>query len=97
MKLTKFDAALNIHLAKHREGVVEVSIRLNSPLTEEEVAQMQKMGVTCADTRRRVLFASLTPTALSNLAKIDKIIQLSLVQKMELKVYEAGQIPPITK
>jgi hypothetical protein len=82
MSGAKYDAALSLALARPHEGNVEVSVRLRSPLTPDEVAAFQQLGFPDADTRRRVLFGALAPDALSGLAKLDKVAQLSLVQKM---------------
>ena len=78
----KFDAALSVALVRKHEGNVDVSLRLRSQLTPGEVAEFQRLGFPDADTRRRVLFGSLSANALNVLAKHDKVAQLSLVQKM---------------
>ena len=78
----KFDAALSVALVRKQEGNVDVSLRLRSQLTPDEVEEFQRLGFHDADTRRRVLFGSLSPDALTVLAKHDKVAQLSLVQKM---------------
>ncbi len=78
----KFDAALSVALVRKHEGNVDVSLRLRSQLTPDEVAEFQRLGFQDADTRRRVLFGALSPGALNALAKHDKVAQLSLVQKM---------------
>ena len=82
MSGAKYDAALSLALVRPQEGNVDVSVRLRSPLTADEVAAFQQWGFADADTRRRVLFGSLPPDALSGIAKLDKVAQLSLVQKM---------------
>lgn len=82
MSGAKFDAALSSALVRPREGNVDVSVRLRSRLTPDEVDEFQRLGIADADTRRRVLFGSLSPDALNVLAKHDKVAQLSLVQKM---------------
>ena len=82
MSGAKYDAALSLALVRPQEGNVDVSVRLRSPLTPDEVAAFQQWGFADADTRRRVLFGSLPPDALSGIAKLDKVAQLSLVQKM---------------
>ena len=82
MSGTKFDAALSLALVRPGEGNVDVSVRLRSQLTPGEVSAFQQLGFADADTRRRVLFASLPHDALQALARHDKVAQLSLVQKM---------------
>ena len=82
MSGTKLDAALSLQLFRQREGNVNISVRLRSPLTSDEVVRLQQMGFRDADTRRRVLFGTLSPKAVEVLAKLDKVAQLSLVQKM---------------
>ncbi|HEX7986087.1 MAG TPA: hypothetical protein VF616_21370 [Duganella sp.] len=82
MSGAKYDAALSLALARPQGGNVEVSVRLRSPLTADEVTAFQRLGFADADTRRRVLFGALPPDALGGLAKLDKVAQLSLVQKM---------------
>lgn len=82
MGVGKFDAALSVHLSRHTQGMVGVSVRLNSPLTPEEAAQMQSLGMAGADTGRRVLFGTVPVAALSSLAGFDKVARLSLDQKM---------------
>jgi len=82
MSGTKFDAALSLALVRPQHGDVDVSVRLRSQLTPDEVRAFQQMGLADADTRRRVLFACLPPDALSELARHEKVAQLSLVQKM---------------
>lgn len=82
MSGTKFDAALSLALVRPQRGNVDVSVRLRSQLTPDEVDQFQRLGCSDADTRRRVLFASLPRDSLTTLAEHDKVAQLSLVQKM---------------
>ena len=82
MSGTKFDAALSLALVRPQEGNVDVSVRLRSQLTPDEARAFQQMGIADADTRRRVLFASLAADALKALARHGKVAQLSLVQKM---------------
>ena len=82
MSGTKFDAALSLVLARPGEGNVDVSVRLRSHLTPDEVGEFQRLGCADADTRRRVLFVSLPPDALKALARHDKVAQLSLVRKL---------------
>ena len=82
MSGTKFDAALSLALVRPHEGNVDVSVRLRSQLTPDEASELQGLGCADADTRRRVLFASLPADALSTLARHDKVAQVSLVQKM---------------
>lgn len=83
--MSKFDAALNIHLARSTQGAVGVSVRLSSPLNAQEAAQMQALGLGGADTSRRVLFGTVPLAALSALAQFDKVARLSLDQHMRLK------------
>ena len=82
MSGTKFDAALSLALVRPQEGNVDVSVRLRSHLTPDEAGELQRLGCANADTRRRVLFASLPADSLSALARHDKVAQLSLVQRM---------------
>lgn len=82
MNIAKFDAALNSRLVQQRDQDVNVSVRLRSQLTPDEVTRLQAMGLDDADTRRRVLFGTLSPKSLAILAKLDKVAQLSLVQQM---------------
>ena len=82
MSGTKFDAALSLALVRPRQGNVDVSVRLRSQLTPEEVRAFQQLGLADAGTGRRVLFACLPPDALSELARHEKVERLSLVQKM---------------
>jgi len=82
MSGAKFDPALSLALVRPHEGNVDVSVRLRSPLTPDEVGAFQQMGIADADTRRRVLFACLPSDALKALAQHDKVAQLSLVRKM---------------
>jgi hypothetical protein len=82
MSGAKFDAALSLALVRPHEGNVDVSVRLREQLTPDEVGAFQQMGFADADTRRRVLFACLPPDALKAVAQHDKVVQLSLVQKM---------------
>jgi hypothetical protein len=82
MNIAKFDAALNSRLVQQRDQDINVSVRLRSQLTPEEVTRLQAMGLDDADTRRRVLFGTLSPKSLAILAKLDKVAQLSLVQQM---------------
>jgi len=82
MNGTKFDAALSLALVRPPQGNVDVSVRLRSHLTADEVSAFQQLGCADADTGRRVLFACLPPDALSRLAEHDKVAQLSLVQKL---------------
>lgn len=82
MSGAKFDAALSLALVRPHEGNVDVSVRLRSQLTPDEVGEFQRLGVAGADTRRRVVFACLPPDALKKVAQHDKVAQLSLVQKM---------------
>jgi hypothetical protein len=82
MSGTKFDAALSLALVRPQQGNVNVSVRLRSQLTPDEAGEFRRLGCVDADTRRRVLFASLPHDALSLLARHDKVTQLSLVQKM---------------
>ena len=86
MSGAKYDAALSRALVRPPEGNVDVSVRLRSPLTADEVAAFQRLGFADADTRRRVLFGSLPADALSGIAQLDKVAQLSLVQKMAPKM-----------
>lgn len=81
----KFDAALNVHLSRHMQGTVGVSVRLNSPLTPQEAAQMQSLGMVGAETGRRILFGTVPVAALPSLAGFDKVVRLSLDQKMTPK------------
>lgn len=85
MAAGKFDAALNVHLSRHTQGTVGVSVRLNSPLTPEEAARMRSLGMVGAETGRRVLFGTVPVSALPSLAGFDKVARLSLDQKMEPK------------
>lgn len=82
MSGAKFDAALSLALVRPHEGNVDVSVRLRSQLTPDEVGAFQRLGFADADTRRRVLFASLPHDVLGLLAKHDKVAHLSLVKKM---------------
>jgi len=82
MNGTKFDAALSLALVRPQHGNVDVSVRLRSHLTDDEVSAFRQLGCADADTARRVLFACLPPDAVSLLAKHDKVAQLSLVQKL---------------
>lgn len=83
--MSKFDAALNIHLARHHQGAVGVSVRLSSPLNAQEAAQMQALGLAGADTGRRVLFGTVPLAVLPALAQFDKVARLSLDQQMTPK------------
>lgn len=83
--MSKFDAALNVHLARSTQGAVGVSVRLTTPLNAQEAAQMQALGVGGADTSRRVLFGNVALAALPALAQFDKVARLSLAQTMSPK------------
>lgn len=85
MAVGKFDAALNVHLSRQKQGTVGVSVRLSSPLSEVEAAQMKSLGIAGADTGRRVLFGTVPLTALRSLAGFDKVVRLSLNQTMTPK------------
>jgi hypothetical protein len=78
----KFDAALHLQLFRQQENDVSVSVRLRAPLTADEAARLQALGLEGADTRRRVLFGTVSPQSLSLLSTLDKVVQLSLDQKM---------------
>ncbi|SEN84389.1 hypothetical protein SAMN05428959_103389 [Duganella sp. CF517] len=82
MSGSKFDAALSLALARPQGGNVDVSVRLCSQLTADEVRAFQQMGMADADTRRRVLFACLPADALGELARHEKVARLSLVQRL---------------
>jgi hypothetical protein len=83
--VSKFDAALNMHLARYTQGAVGVSVRLTTPLNALEAAQMQALGLGGADTSRRVLFGTVPLGALPALAQFDKVARLSLDQQMSPK------------
>lgn len=80
MTTAKFDAALSVHLLRQQPGDVRVSVRLRAPLTPDAVLQLQALGLPDAGTGRRVLFGALPADALARLAKLDEVVQLSLVQ-----------------
>nr|WP_315219502.1 hypothetical protein [uncultured Duganella sp.] len=82
MSGAKFDAALSLALVRPHEGNVDVSVRLRSQLTPDEVGEFRRLGFAGADTRRRVLFACLPPDALNKVAQHDKVARLSLARKM---------------
>lgn len=82
MSVAKFDAALSLQLFRQQEDNLNVSVRLRSQLTLDEVRKLKAMGFPDANTSRRVLFGSLPPKTLELLAKLDKVAQLSLVQEM---------------
>ncbi|USX17992.1 hypothetical protein NHH82_19140 [Oxalobacteraceae bacterium OTU3REALA1] len=82
MSGTKFDAALSLALARPGEGNVDVSVRLRSHLTPDEVGEFRRLGFADADTRRRVLFACMPRDLLKVLAEHGKVAYVSLVRKM---------------
>ena len=85
MASSKFDAALCLHCVNHGGEAVQVSVRLHSTLTDEEVARFQQLGLADADTRRHILFGRLSPDALQSLNDSPKVASLSLVQKSQPK------------
>lgn len=76
----KFDPALQLHMQSGSPSAVTVSVRLSAPLVPEELAQAVQLGLHGADLRRRVLTGTLSPAALTSLAKLDKVVQLSLAR-----------------
>lgn len=80
MSRLKFDAALQLHLQYGSPSAVAVSVRLSAPLAPDELAQAVQLGLHGADLRRRVLTGTLSPAALAWLAKLDKVVQLSLAR-----------------
>jgi hypothetical protein len=93
MDLSKFDAALRIHLSQSKADGITVSIRLKEPLNDSEKAQMNAIGLEGADTSKRVIFAALPVSSLESISQFDKVSQISLCQQMEPKDQEILKAP----
>ena len=93
MELSKFDAALRIHLSKAKDEGIAVSIRLKAPLNDSERAQMDAIGLEGADTSKRVIFAAVPASSLESISQLDKVSQISLCQQMEPRNQEIHKSP----
>jgi hypothetical protein len=82
MDPSKLSASLRIQLLKQGGAELNLSVRLTSPLVESEIAEFKGLGFDGASTGRRVLFCTIAPQSLAEIAQHEKVAQVSLVEQM---------------
>jgi hypothetical protein len=85
METSKLGASLRIQLLKQPLADVNVSVRLTSPLEQSELAEFMALGIDGVSAGRRVLFCTVPQQALANIAKHEKVAQVSLVEQLQPK------------
>jgi hypothetical protein len=76
------NASLRIQLLKQTAVDLSVSVRLASPLAETEIEEFKALGIVGASAGRRVLYCKVAQEALKEIAKHEKVVQVSLVEQM---------------